>query len=107
MNVGKLDRKIQILKHNGGKNPLGERIKDGFDPGVTYPASYSPVSDGERFRSGQVEAVSVARFVVRWSATSAAITGEDRLRFEGEDWEVSGIKEIGRRRWIEITAWRK
>jgi head-tail adaptor len=107
MNIGKLDREIQILKHNGGRNPLGERIRDAHDPGATYPASHSPVSDGERLRSGQVEAVSVARFVIRWSVIAATITGEDRLRFAGADWSISGIKEIGRKRWLEITAWRK
>ncbi|MBT3142912.1 phage head closure protein [Ruegeria litorea] len=100
-----MDRSIQIRTRQSGKNALGESLKD-FADGRTLKASHTPVSDGERFRAGQIEAASVSRFVVRYSAYSAAITQDDRLMFEGAEWQIKGLKTLGRNRWIEITAWR-
>ncbi|WP_181892963.1 phage head closure protein [Falsiruegeria mediterranea] len=106
MNIGNLDRRITLRTRQAGKNALGELLK-GFDDGPKAWAAYSPVSDGERIRGGHVEGVSAARFVVRYSASMAAITGDDRLMFDGREWQITGVKTLGRRRWIEISAWTK
>lgn len=103
MNIGELDRRIQVLKRGHGKNTLGER-QTGLTPDQWLWAKHSPVSDGERLRAGKSEAVSVSRFVVRYGAYSASITHQDRLSHDSAEWRIVGIKELGRRRWIEFTA---
>jgi head-tail adaptor len=51
-----------------------------------------------------VQANITTRFVVRYSAFSAGITPVDRLTCEGQEFDIVGIKQIGRRDFLEITA---
>jgi SPP1 family predicted phage head-tail adaptor len=67
-------------------------------------ASVLPVSDGERWRAGEVAAHITARFTVRWSQFAAGITPKDRLIYKDAEHDIFSVKEIGRREWIEITA---
>lgn len=102
----RLDRRIVILEARFAENEAGEEIATGWAEYAQERAEYLPVSDGERMRAAAVEQKADARFVLRWSKRLAAITGENRIRFDGADWQITGVKEIGRRQWIEITAWR-
>ena len=67
-------------------------------------ASRKDVSDGERYRGGEVNAQLTARFQVRWSQFTATITPKDRIECEGRMYDIVGIKEVGRREGREITA---
>ena len=104
MNAGKLDRRVQFLRASS--------VDDGYQvrPGP-YAVHGSPVwadrhqiSDGERFRADAVYRDVTTRFTVRWSVFAAGITEQDRLTCEGLTFGIVGIKEIGRRDWLEITA---
>jgi hypothetical protein len=46
----------------------------------------------------------MARFTVRWSPFTAGISPKDRLTCEGVEYDITGIKEIGRRVGVEISA---
>jgi head-tail adaptor len=103
MDAGALDRRIEIWR--------AAIVDDGFSQVLGEPAllrtmwaSKRDVSDSERFSKGQAEAMLTTRFRVRWSADSADIRTSDRLRCEGRTYNVIGIKEIGRREGLEITA---
>jgi SPP1 family predicted phage head-tail adaptor len=72
--------------------------------GVKVWGSFSPISDGERWRAGEVAAHITGRFVVRYSEFSAGLTPADRLLCDGREYDISGIKEVGRREAFEITA---
>lgn len=104
MNAGNLDRRVQFQR--------AARIDDGiqvkFGPyenhGSKVWASKTPISDGEKYRAGAVGTDATARFRVRYSAFSAGITGSGRLLCEGKTFAITGLKEIGRRELIEITA---
>ena len=102
----RLDRTVTFLEAATSKSPTGNKTRTVWNELFPVAASYQALSDGERWRAGAVEQKAEARFTVRYSARSAAILGANRLRFEGADWEITGSKEIGRRRWIEITAWK-
>lgn len=106
MGAGQFDRRIAITRATVEENDAGEEVETGWTPFINAWAKYLPVSDGERWRAGAVEQKTDARFVIRWSAKRASITGEHRLTFDGADWQITGIKEIGRRQRLEITAWR-
>lgn len=98
-----LDRRIQFRR--------ATLVDDGFsqteqwaDHGTTVGASKKDIGDGERWRAAAVEATITTRFVVRWSSFTGGITPADRLVCEGLEYNIVGLKEIGRRQAIEITA---
>lgn len=102
--VMKYDRPIQFMRKAAGD--------DGFtaDAGVFAAygdplwASRTDISDGEKYAAAQVSAHATARFVVPWSDLTAEITPKDQIACEGITYDISGIKEIGRRARREITA---
>jgi len=104
MDAGSLDRLVQFQR--------ATITDDGFSQVETFTAHGVPVwarktdiSDGERFRAGEVAANITTRFVVRWSDFTRDLSPKDRLTCEGRVYDISGIKEPeGRRQWLEITA---
>jgi SPP1 family predicted phage head-tail adaptor len=104
MSAGKLDRIIQIRRPT--------LVDDGFAQVETYqvlgqriPAHFMDVSDNERLRASQVQAMLTSRFQVRYSGFTKAITQKDQIVFELRIYDIVGIKEMqGRRRMLELTA---
>ena len=110
--IGSMDRRIQFRR--------ATLVNDGFTTSLQWDADNpgndnhgSPVwaqktdvSDGERWRAGEVQAQITTRFLVRYSTFTAAITPKDRLVCEGLTYDIHGIKEPPgtRRQWVEITA---
>ena len=98
------DRRLQFLRR--------ARVDDGFtsaagafvDLGAPLWGARDDVSDGERYAAAQVSAQVTARFVVPWTDFTASIGTGDRIRCEGVTYDISGIKEQGRRARREITA---
>jgi head-tail adaptor len=99
----RLDRRVQFLRAALVDNGL-EQVETFAPHGVAVWASRKDVSDGEKARAGEVQAVLMSRFVIRSSAFSRGLTPKDRLTSEGRAWDISGIKEVGRRDYLEITA---
>lgn len=104
--IGELDRRITIQRvTEGDQNEFGE-------PGETWAslttvwAKRSDVSDAERVAAGQRGSALMSRFVIRSSTTTKTITSKDRLSYDGDTWNIHGVKETaeGRNRFIEITA---
>lgn len=103
--AGALDRRVRFERNEGTENALGETV---FDWGALHTVwgELVPVGDAERWEAGQVTARRMARVRVRWSDASAGVTAADRLVIDSEAWAINGIKELGRRRWIEFTVQR-
>ena len=103
MQAGPLDRRITIeratatLDGFGGESPVWSRL-------VVLWASVTPISDGERFRSDERAADITTRFVVRRSDLTKTIDAKDRIIFDGRIYQIYGVKEIGFRDGVEITA---
>ncbi len=100
--AGSLDRRVEIQRATLADNGLEE--VPSWAELTTVWANFWPVSDGEKWRAGVVEGREIARFTIRYSDDAADVTGADRLVFEGRAWGITGVKEIGRKRWLEITA---
>ena len=98
--AGDLDRRIVIeravttIDALGGENHAWQELS-------TVWAQVLPISDGERWQAQEVSAHSTHRFRIRWGM---GVTAEDRIRYDGRVFEISGVKEIGRRIGQEITA---
>lgn len=102
--AGDLDRRVQFHRAALTDDGYTAAAETWADLGSPVWASKADISDGERWRAGEVQAHITTRFRVRWSAFSAGITPKDRLVCGGVTYDISGIKEIGRRELLEITA---
>lgn len=103
MSAGTLDRRVQFRRKEMASDGMGF-AETWVDAGALQPASKKDISDGERWRAGEVQAHVTTRFVIRYSAFAASINPAWRLVCEGLEYDIFGVKELGRRRFIEVTA---
>ncbi len=104
LDPGKLDRRVTIL--------ATAKDDDGFssEPGVPAEVgkrwmSRVDASDGERMRAASFGTKITSRFVCRYDTLTATIRA-DTFSFVCDDltYNVTGVKEIGRREGLEITT---
>ena len=75
---------------------------------ATVAAGKTDLSDRELLAAQQVGASMQSRFVIRSSVLTRTVTAKDRLLYEGDVWNIAGVKEMGgRNRFLEITAARR
>lgn len=98
------DRRIAIMRAVERLDDVGKPITDGEPETVCEAwAKFLPVSDGEKLTHKHVSELT-ARFTIRLSNTASGIKSSDKLVFDEKIFGIFGIKEIGRRQYIEITA---
>jgi head-tail adaptor len=103
MQAGQMDRRVRFERATLTDD--GVAMTEVWAPhGAPIWAAKAEISDGERWRAGEVAAHVTTRFRVRWSAFAAGITAKDRLVCEGRTFDITGVKEIGRREGLEFTA---
>jgi SPP1 family predicted phage head-tail adaptor len=112
--AGKLDRRITIRRQAQARDAYGELVKDELGHPVlewcdmtTVWASKTDIRDAERIAAQQVGSTITSRFQIRWSERVDDLTPRDRLRYpaiSGPEWNITAVKEIGRREGLEITA---
>ena len=103
MDSGALDRSLILRKRTVANNTLGEEVETFIDL-ATVRASKTDISDAEKVRAQQVGAEITTRFQIRWSVNWSDLNPKDRVACDLREYEVVGVKEIGRREGIEITA---
>lgn len=103
MTIDRFDRRIQFRRATQADDGLGI-VATWEDHGTPIWAGKGDISDSERLRAGEVAAQITTRFRVRSSAFTRALTAKDRLVCDGVEYDISGVKEIGRRYKLEITA---
>lgn len=103
MESGALDRRIVVLRATTSADAYNEPIEVWSDF-LRLWAAKKDVSDRERLAAQEIGATITARFTVRWSINADGITPKDRISMDGRIYDIHGIKEIGRRRFLEITA---
>jgi len=102
--AGAMDRRVQFQRFTEADDGLST-VQNWANHGTAVWAQKTDASDAERFRASEVSAIITSRFVVRYSAFTAALTPKDRLVCAGVTYDISGIKEgKGRRVSLEITA---
>ncbi len=103
LGAGDFDRKIKVVRSVDQIDDCGKPISTDEQTVFEAWAKYVPISDGEKLTHKHQADLS-ARFTIRWSNAGAAAVASDRLIFEGRRFGIFGIKEIGRRQYLEITA---
>lgn len=101
--AGELDRRVTIRRATTTRDGYGQQINAWADAGSVW-AKVDWVNDGEKWRAGELGVDLAARVTVRYSP--GLVARQDRIAIDGEDYEVAGIKQIGRRQWLEITVTR-
>jgi len=101
--AGALDRRITLQRYGVTYNADNEPI-EAWSTLATVWASVQYASDGEKARAGQVGAVVSVRFQIRYSPTVAEVDAKDRVAYEGKSFNIAGVKELGRREGLEISA---
>lgn len=98
-----LDRRVAISRRSSTLNDFNEPV-DSWSTLATVWASVVPISDGERLRAGETLAQKSSRFTIRWSATVDGVDPRDRIVFDGSTYDIQGVKKLGRKQFLEITA---
>lgn len=105
MRSGTLDRRIAIQRATVADDGFSSAGTETWSDLVSLWCHVTPISDGERWRSGQVGVQSTHRFTIRHSTISAGITVSDRVIYQGRIYEINGVKPSeDRNRFVEITA---
>ena len=97
------DRRVQFERYTATDDGFGV-VETWAAHGSPVPAERRDVSDAERMRANEVQAHITSRFRVRSSAFTRDLSPKDRLTCEGLVYDISGIKQLDRRRTLEITA---
>jgi len=103
MPAGELDRRIVLQRAIPVADLHNELVKTWTDLAVRW-AKVTPISDGERIRMAEVSAEITTRFMVRHSTSIADLNPKDRILYESRIYDIWGVKEIGRRKFLEISA---
>lgn len=101
--AGDLDRRVQFQRATETEGPYGA-VQTWANHGVAVWASRRDVSDGEKWNASEMQATLLSRFRVRWSSFTDGLKASDRFTCDGRTWEIVGLKQVGRREFVEITA---
>lgn len=103
LNAGKLDRRITLQRYGITYDADNEPV-EGFTDLATVWASVQYASDGEKARAGEVSAIVSVRFQIRWSSAVSTVNPKDRVAYDAKVFDIVGVKELGRREGLEISA---
>lgn len=104
LNLGKMDRQIQLQQHGPSRSPLGDEIKT-WTTLASMWAEVIPVS-GRQFMNATLEqplSSKTTRFRIRYLAAARNDT-KLRIVYDGQTYDVKHIAELGRREGLEIVA---
>lgn len=101
MQAGKLDRRITIQEPVISQDDYGEPVVTGWADVATVWAQVVPVSGREYFDATAVRAEKTTRFRIRWRS---GLTEAMRIVYDGRNYDIRSIVELGRREGLEIRA---
>lgn len=99
MLAGRLDRKITLQKPTTTTDEYGEE-ETTWDDFRSVWADIQKQSGREMFEAGKLAEVEIV-FKIRYLSE---ITPEWRIQYDGKDFDITHIKEIGRRNGLEIAG---
>ena len=103
MPAGRRDRRIRIERYAVTKSSSGAEVKT-WAAVATVWAEKLDLSDGERVAAAEVSAEITTRFRILYSSTVASVNAKDRIVLGDFTYDILGVKEIGTREGLEITA---
>lgn len=103
MRAGDLDRSIVIQAATTTQNAFGEPVETWakIHTDATIAARIVPTRGAERFTAQQVVGKAVVTFRVRYRTD---VTTLNRIVYDSRNWDITDVREIGRREGLEIDA---
>lgn len=101
--AGQLDRRVTLRKAITSANALSEPVETWVDV-VTVACARIELSGAERVRADEISAATQWRFMIRWARAWADLDPTWRLMFEGVEFNVEDVSEIGRRVGFDLRA---
>lgn len=101
--AGKRDRRIDLQRATLVKDEFNEDVPTWFTFATVW-AEKRDVSDGERVKAAEVAAEISTRFTILWSTQVSDLSPKDRILFGDRVFDIYSVKELDRRKGIEITA---
>ncbi len=96
---GRLDRKITIQELTTTNDEYGEPVESWSDLATVW-AEVKQQSAREMWESGKVSEVEMM-FRIRYRS---GIDTTNRISYDGDTYDITGVREIGRRDGLEITG---
>lgn len=104
MEAGDLDRRITIRRATVVQDPgSGENIETWADL-LTVSASWRRASAAEQLAAAEIAATVTDIFEVRWSSDVADVNPMDRVAYQGREFNLSEVTEIGRRKGLRLRG---
>lgn len=104
MRGGQLDRRIEIQQPIETQDNSGESIQS-WDTIASVWAQKIENRGQERFTAQQLSGRAIRTFRFRWNSRTQEITVKHRIVFDGRSFNITDVREIGRRDGIEVDCW--
>ena len=101
MNIGRLNKRIEILKKDDTPNALNQKSK-GLVHVKTVWASVAPVRGAERYEVQKLREEITYRIYIRWIS---GIRADMYIRYKGRLYEIQSVIDVDmERKMLEIDA---
>jgi SPP1 family predicted phage head-tail adaptor len=100
MRAGQLDRTIELQSVATAPNSFGELVET-WTTFASPAAAIVPTRGNERFTAQQLVGHAVTTFRIRYRT---GLTVLNRIVYDGRQWDIHDVREIGRREGLEIDA---
>lgn len=101
MRAGKLDREISIETYTAGAPDDYGTVTEGWAPLATVRAQIIQSSTEEFIQAYGASDETVIIFRTRWLD---GVTNASRITYEGQVFNIKEVKEIGRRKGLDLRA---
>lgn len=103
MRSGELDRSIVIQANTPTQDGYGSPVDvwAKIHTADTIAAGVRPVRGGVRYGTQQFVGEQISTFKIRWRDD---VTTVNRIVYNGRNWDVLDVREVGRREGLEIDA---
>jgi len=102
MNIGRLDRRIQLDAFTETKSPSSGGITTTWTALGRVAAQITYRNGQEDFSAEQKQAVQTVVFRIRYRA--AAVNTRLQVTYQGKQFDILAVAEVGRREALDLTA---
>lgn len=99
-----MDRRIGIQRATLTANAYGERAETWATLATVWAEVQYKVGGGESVQSDQVFSEQRVHFIIRYSSDVSDIRPSDRIKYNGNNYQIEGVQEIGRGEGLRIVT---
>jgi SPP1 family predicted phage head-tail adaptor len=101
--VGSLNRRVTFQRSTVSYNDFNEPVETWATLAEVW-VNRRDASAGESYRAQEVGGQLSIRFTIRYSSDVATINPRDRVLYNGGVYNITGVRETKRNRWLEVDA---